>query len=105
MSLDITKLRKVRKQPGKTIAQCPACAETGNDSKGDHLIIYPDGKYGCVVTPGDSEHRKRIWLLAGTSTWKEHPFEFEVRPYQMPKKQLLKSLTRFRSVSDGSTPQ
>ena len=66
MSLDGTKLRKVRElASGGLQAQCPACAEAGQDRKGEHLRISPEGKFGCCVFPGDSEHRKRIFALAG----------------------------------------
>ena len=44
MSLDVAKLKQVREKEGNITAQCPACAEKGGDAKGDHLIIYPDGK-------------------------------------------------------------
>jgi hypothetical protein len=69
MSLDISKLENVRKRSGKVIARCPACAEPGHDQKGEHLVINADGRFGCVVYPGDSgdakEHRKRIFALCG----------------------------------------
>ena len=52
MSLDISKLRKVRTRGTKVTAQCPACAESGHDSTNEHLIIYEDGRFGCVVYPG-----------------------------------------------------
>jgi hypothetical protein len=70
MSLDITKLKyaqKVLKQTELvTICQCPACAEDGHDLTGrNHLIVYPDGRFGCVLNPGDPEHRSRIFALAG----------------------------------------
>ena len=69
MSLDISKLENVRKRGGKVIARCPACAEAGHDQKGEHLVINADGRFGCVVYPGDSadakEHRKRIFALCG----------------------------------------
>ena len=66
MSLDIAKLEKVRELAGGIIqARCPACAEGGNDRSGEHLRIYPGGKFGCCVHPKDGEHRKRIWALAG----------------------------------------
>jgi hypothetical protein len=52
---------------GKMTGRCPACAEEGGDRKGEHLVIYPDGKFGCVLYPGEDghEHRQRIWELAG----------------------------------------
>jgi hypothetical protein len=66
MSLDAAKLEKVRELAGGVVqARCPACAEAGHDRSGEHLRIYPDGRFGCCVHPKDSEHRKRIWALAG----------------------------------------
>jgi hypothetical protein len=69
MSLEISKLDHVRKRGGKITAQCPACAEAGHDQTRDHLVIQADGRFGCVVYPGDSpdarEHRKRIFALCG----------------------------------------
>ena len=69
MSLDISKLKNVRKHGGKVIGRCPACAEVGHDQKGEHLVINASGSFGCVVYPGDSaeakEHRKRIFAFCG----------------------------------------
>jgi hypothetical protein len=66
MSLDRAKLEKLRELGnGSCRAQCPACAEAGQDRKGEHLRISPEGKFGCCVFPGDREHRKRIFALAG----------------------------------------
>jgi hypothetical protein len=74
MSLDIGKLRHtVTREDGVIIAQCPACAEKGNDLHGkNHLIVYSNGGYGCVVHPGGAqgdsaskEHLRRIFQLAG----------------------------------------
>ena len=69
MSLDVSKLQKVRIHGKKTTAQCPACAEAGHNQKGEHLLINANGSFGCVVNPGDSadakEHRKRIFALCG----------------------------------------
>lgn len=67
MSLDLSRLENVRQCGGKTIARCPACAEEDRDTKGVHLVIYQDGKFGCVTCPGapGHEHRKRILALAG----------------------------------------
>jgi hypothetical protein len=70
MSLDISKLEDVRIRGGKTTAGCPACAETGHDQTRNHLIIQADGRFGCVIYPGDSPdaraHRKRIFALCGS---------------------------------------
>jgi hypothetical protein len=69
MSLDISKLQKVRIRGQKTTARCPACAESGGDSKGEHLIINSQGQFGCVVYAGNGtdakEHRRRIFALCG----------------------------------------
>jgi len=67
MSIDISKLENVRNAGNKTVARCPACAELGQDKKGNHLIISNDGKFACVMFQGVSghEHRKRIFRLAG----------------------------------------
>ena len=66
MSLNLNKLEKVRKlENGIVQARCPACAEGGNDRAGEHLRIYPDGRFGCCVHPKSGEHRKRIFALAG----------------------------------------
>ena len=69
MSLDISKLANVRKRGDRVTARCPACEEVGHDQKGEHLVINANGRFGCVVYPGDSadakEHRKRIFALCG----------------------------------------
>jgi len=66
MGLQIDLLEKARTTGGGRIqARCPACAEGGGDTSGQHLIIYPDGRYGCCVHPGDKQHRRRIFALVG----------------------------------------
>jgi hypothetical protein len=74
MSLNISELGNARERSGKVIARCPACAEAGHDKKGDHLFICEDGRFGCVVYPGDGpeakEHRRRIFALCGDRTIK-----------------------------------
>ncbi len=65
-SLDATLLQKVRHpSPGKVTARCPACAETGGDRTGNHLVIFPDGRFACAAHPGDADHRRHIHRLAG----------------------------------------
>jgi hypothetical protein len=70
MPLDISKLKNITVLNGKTTAQCPACAADGDDRKGNHLVIFPDGRFGCVVFPGNKEHRWQIARLAGSSSHK-----------------------------------
>ena len=66
MGLDRTKLEMVRELGnGGWQARCPACAEAGQDRKGEHLRVSPDGRFGCCVFAGDREHRRRIFALAG----------------------------------------
>ncbi len=82
MSLDISRLENVRERGHKTVARCPACAEQGHDQKGEHLVIMPDGRFGCVTCPGavGKEHRRRIFALAGDpATRKRGAFMVRVR--------------------------
>jgi hypothetical protein len=69
MSLDLTKLEKIRSHGEKITARCPAYAENGGDRTGNHLIVQPDGRFGCVVCPGVTSearrHRSRIFALCG----------------------------------------
>lgn len=59
------KLKNVVRKNGKIEAQCPACAAAGADSKGNHLVVYADGKFACVANPGDKKHSKEIFKLVG----------------------------------------
>jgi len=68
MPLDITKLERVcPKDDGRIIARCPACAQSGHDHTGNHLVVFPDGQFSCVAYPGASgkEHRRQIYALVG----------------------------------------
>ena len=76
MSLDVQQLEKVHELPsGVMQARCPACAESGGDRAGEHLRIYPYGRFGCCVHPGDRTQRKRIFALVGDKV----PQSFTVR--------------------------
>lgn len=48
----------------KTIGQCPQCAANGADKSQQHLVVYEDGRFGCVVD-SSSEHSKAIFALIG----------------------------------------
>lgn len=77
MSLNLSKLEKVRELAnGGVEARCPACAEAGHDRKGEHLLIEPDGRFGCCANANDREHRKRIFALAGDTA----PQSIKVKP-------------------------
>ena len=66
MNLDTTRLNKLKRIGDGYQAQCPACwTDYGQDKSGNHLRIFPDGKYGCAMYQGDHEHRSRIWELCG----------------------------------------
>ncbi len=91
MSLDRDQLEKVRDKHGKVTARCPACAEDGGDRRGEHLVLFDDGKFTCAANPGDHEHRKRIYALAGV---RDKPLETTIyrRP---PTKRGRTDITRF----------
>ncbi len=50
--LKYRKLENVNHQDKRIIARCPACAEYGNDNKGDHLSIDKEGRFCCAVYTG-----------------------------------------------------
>lgn len=82
MSLDPARLENVHRRGDRIIARCPACAKDGHDQKGEHLVIMPNGRFGCVVHPGaeGKEHRKCISALAGDpGTLKRGAFHVRVR--------------------------
>jgi hypothetical protein len=76
MSLDINKLELVKHTSGKIIAQCPACANEGQDQTGNHLFIDSEGRFGCVVYPGKTgdQHRKKIFELVGIRKYTSRAF-------------------------------
>jgi len=66
-NLDEAKLENFQRHADGSIkAACPACRAIGEDSNGDHLLVFPDGKFGCAKYQDDPEHRKAIWKLART---------------------------------------
>lgn len=67
--LDLSRLVNAKTRGGKITAQCPACAATGADKQGDHLVVFDDGygKWGCVAFAGDKEHRRQIAVLIGSN--------------------------------------
>ncbi len=70
MSLDTSKLEKVKTRGSQILAQCPACFEADHDHKGEHLWISADGRFGCVLHPGEAgkDHRRRIFQLVGDNS-------------------------------------
>lgn len=108
MSLDVRRLEKVRERAGGIVqARCPACAAEGGDRAGEHLRIYPDGRFGCCVHPKDSEHRKSIFALAGDKTPRSFSVKVGVhKPVSHPAQSVAASLVDFgrtlRTAVSGS---
>jgi len=96
MSLDINKLTNVKKlTDGKTTARCPACQAAGGDAKGEHLVIYADGKYGCVANPKDSAHTKEIFKLVGIKADVRGLDKITVKSVKIPESSVIMDLGRF----------
>jgi len=98
MALDISKLENVvKKAGGRFTARCPACAEVGADTKGEHLAVFADGKFGCVVHPGDKKHRKRIYALAGGG---EDNRKISVNVFKVKKSSIIMDLSAYPRFSN-----
>jgi len=98
MALDISKLENVvKKAAGKITARCPACAEDGADTKGEHLAVFSDGKFGCVVHPKDQKHRKRIHALAGGG---EDNRKISVNLFKVKKSSVIMDLSAYPRFSN-----
>jgi hypothetical protein len=97
MSLDVRLLEKVRELANGVIqARCPACAEGGRDRTGEHLRLYPDGRFGCCVHPRDREHRKRIFALAGDKSSRSFTVKIASgNPSANPARSVRSALTTF----------
>ena len=65
--IDVNRLEIVKHSQGGVTARCPACAEYGSDNTGNHLHIFPDGRFSCILHTGQlgHEHRRRIYQLVG----------------------------------------
>lgn len=85
MGLDVIRLEKVKRRGSNIIARCPACAEAGNDIKGEHLFINDREQFGCVLYPGGDgqQHRQRIFELAGVKEMTGKGFEIK-KPLSSP---------------------
>jgi len=92
-SLDLSRLEKLRQQAGgKLIARCPACAEEGGDRKGNHLAVFPDGRFACAARAGDEIHRREIFGLVGLR---------QPRPPQLASHSRRKNLSRTSRRAEG----
>ena len=103
MSLDVSKLRNVHELAGDIVqAGCPACAEGGHDRAGNHLRIYPDGRFGCCVHPKDGEHRKRIFALVGVRKPGTFTLRVKTPPAMTATRSVKAALTAFSSGTLGT---
>ena len=68
--IDLDKLEgKIRQSDSSFVAMCPACAEQGRNTKSkNHLRVWPDLRFNCVVSTGDRQHNARILQLVGTES-------------------------------------
>ena len=78
MPLNLNDLENLVALPdGSHRARCPACKEKGHDRTGEHLMVRPDGRFGCCAFPEDKFHRRRIYALAAGQ---EERIAIEIRP-------------------------
>ena len=109
MAIDRNKLQNIVKNTdGSYTARCPACAASGADSKSEHLIVFPDGRFGCVAHPKDKDHNKAVLLLAGDGTNNKagsYIPKLEIRPQKIEssKRLLLVGSLLGRAGHDFST--
>lgn len=83
MPLDKSRIEGLRKAGGRWTGRCPACAQAGQDRSKQHLILFPDGKFACVVNPGPAGqyHRQQIFSLVGIKEDKQQnrsPFDISL---------------------------
>ncbi len=105
MGLNLQLLEKARLLgDGIVQARCPACAEGGGDRAGEHLRVFPDGRFGCCVHPKDREHRKRIFELAGEKTARAFSVKKPIPKTSQPAVSITSSLISFRGTVGTATP-
>jgi hypothetical protein len=90
--IDSARLEKVRRRGEKTIARCPACAEQGRDNSGEHLVVYDNGAFGCIVHANDKLHHKRILELVGIESYRHYSPRPFIRTRASTRKLELPSL-------------
>jgi hypothetical protein len=79
MPIDVTKLTNTVRKDGKTVARCPACAAQGGDATGNNLVVFADGKFGCVAFPKDKGHNRLIFQLVGVPNAEPEIYRVPVR--------------------------
>lgn len=84
MPLDTSKLVNFKPSGGgKSTSACPECQRLGGDKKGNHLVIFSSGAYGCAVD-NSPEHSKAIWKLAGLGVSGEYNPDTMYIPMEEP---------------------
>jgi hypothetical protein len=101
--IDVSKLTNAVKKDGKTVARCPACVARGGDAKGNNLVVYDDGKFGCAASPKDKDHNRMILQLVGVKEVKPGVYHVPVRRVQHAPSQVIKVVGRF-GRSSASAP-
>jgi hypothetical protein len=105
MKIDQSKLKNVvSKGDGKITAQCPACAAEGADAKGDHLVVFRDGKFGCVVNEKDKTHNRLILQLAGERGGGGEDCRLTVEPMRVPESAVLMKVGRLGRTKPACQP-
>jgi len=66
--------KEIKETASGYVTACPACRSAGGDTKGEHLLVYPDGGFACVLWPlghpdedARAEHRSQIRKALGLS--------------------------------------
>ncbi len=105
MSLDVTRLEKVRSRGGKLIARCPVCAREGRDRGGEHLCCWSidgNGPFHCIF----GCDTKDIFRLVGrkstrhqTSPRRSPPATRSVVQIPRPRLPHIRQLTRQESLA------
>lgn len=93
--IDVSKLTHVVKKDGKTVARCPACAARGGDAKGNNLVVFDDGKFGCVAAPKDKDHNRTIFQLVGVQETAQNIYRVPVRRVEYAPPKTIKTVGRF----------
>lgn len=104
--IDPSSLTNVVKKDGKTVARCPACVARGGDAKGNNLVVFDDGKFGCVAAPKDKAHNREILRLVGAKGSSKITFHIPVRRVRHPLSRIIKIVGRLgRGSSTASAAE
>jgi hypothetical protein len=94
LQIDPSKLTNVVPKPGKIVARCPACVARGGDTRGNNLVVYGDGRFGCVAAPKNRDHNRLILKLAGIRKPQGATFHVPLRRIYHPPSQTVEIVGR-----------